>query len=95
MRLHPCLGVVTAAFAMCRVQIDDVPPEMASTPHSFKICSDKKSLYVFADSEEDRISWRRKIREAVRALRPAVRRGGSMGPDDGLQVYGFSDPAGA
>ena len=73
-------------------QIDDVPPEMAAIPHSFKICSEEKSLYVFADSDEDRISWRRMIREAVRALRPshAPRRGtGGIGGDGDLQVYGF------
>jgi hypothetical protein len=65
---------------------------MASVPHSFKICSEKKSLFVFADTEEDRIAWRRKIREAVRALHPTTRRGQSMGPEgsDGVAVYGFS-----
>lgn len=65
---------------------------MATVPHSFKVCSEKKSLFLFAETEEDRISWRRKIREAVRALRPAVRRGTSIAPDasDGFQVYEFA-----
>jgi hypothetical protein len=91
----PTAFFVRTSNVLPSLQIDDVPTEMVSVPHSFKVCSDKKSLYLFADSEEDRISWRRTIREAIRALRPMPRRN-TLAADatDGFQLYAFGSGPG-
>ena len=51
------------------VQFADSPAELASIAHSFKLTSDKKTIFLFADTEEEHMAWRRRIREAVRMMR--------------------------
>ncbi len=53
----------------CYPQFVDSPPELAAIPHCFKLTSEKKPIFLFSDTEELHMAWRRRIREAVRQLR--------------------------
>lgn len=55
--------------------------ELSTIPHSFKLNTDVKSVYLFADSEEEHMAWRRRIREAVRILRVAANNARSDGSE--------------
>jgi hypothetical protein len=69
-----CLAIVAALVFCCfpwccSSQFVDSPPEIASIPHSFKLVTDGKELFLYSDSEEEHMAWRRRIREAVRLIR--------------------------
>lgn len=65
------------------VQFVDAPTEIANIPHSFKLITDKKSIFLFAETEEDHMAWRRRIREAVRTLRTAAANVAADASEDG------------
>jgi hypothetical protein len=77
----------------CAVQIEDLPTEMRAIPHSFKVDSPTKSLFLFADTEEERMTWRRRLREAIRAHKSLLAAGGDTHPADAGHADGHAHGA--